>query len=94
MKTETQIAEENIKHSRMKQTKFEKVVEGDEEELMYVWIYGLLSICIPLSFLIITNVHFLGIVLLSFVDGMLFIGFVSSISEYLDSRKVYWRKIE
>ncbi len=78
----------------MKQTKYQKVVKGDKDELKFSWFFGISTICIPLFFLIITNVTFLGIVLLSFVDGMLFIGFVSSIFEYRNSRKVYWRKIK
>jgi len=77
-----------------KKERFEKIVEFDQEDLTYSWIYGLASIFMPLLILIFYEPSFFGIISIAFAQGIIFFGFVLALSYYLESREVYWRKIK
>ena len=77
----------------MKEERFEKVVEGDKDELMDIWHFGLVSLGLPFL-LLLSEINFFKIVLMAFVDGMIFHAFAISLRNYVHSRKVYWRKMK
>lgn len=74
--------------------RFERIVEGDEEDFFYSWFYGLISILIPLLLLVPDEVFLFNLILISFIDGMIFSAFVLAIIGYAESRKVYWRMLK
>ncbi len=78
----------------MKQERFEKVVKGDKEKLIDAWVVGIISLSSPFILLLLSKIDFFTIAFIAFVNGGSFFVFTSSVSDYIDSRKVYWRKME
>ena len=78
----------------MKQERFEKVIEGDKDKLRYAWTFGILSLFLPIAFLIEPKITSSQLIFGAFLDGVVFLSFVNSALAYVESRKVYWRKIK
>ena len=78
----------------MKHERFEKIVEGDLNELFFAWVFGVLTLILPFVLLVDSERSFLGIVFNAFMDGLAFLFFIVFSLEYVKSRKVYWRKMK
>ncbi len=61
---------------------------------MNIWHFGLISLGLPFFLLLLSEIDFSVIVFIAFTDGWAFFTFANSVTEYIDSRKVYWRKMK